>query len=58
MESADYLRLRLLRLEKVRKEPVLEDPGHLVSPARVRPSRSHRLKMKNPPTGTKYFCQL
>ena len=42
---------------KVAREPDLVLPGHLVSPARVLPSRSHRLKMKKPPTGTKYFCQ-
>ena len=42
---------------KVMRDPDLEEPGHLVSPARERPSRSHRLKIKNPPTGTKYFCQ-
>ena len=42
---------------KVARLPALEGPGHLVRPAMVLPSRSHRLKMKKPPTGTKYFCQ-
>ena len=42
---------------KVTRLPTLEGPGHLVRPAMVLPSRSHRLKMKKPPTGTKYFCQ-
>ena len=43
---------------RVRMEEDQEDPGHLVHPATILPSRSHRLNIKNPPTGTKYVCQV
>ena len=43
---------------RVRREPALLEPGHLTRPATIRPARSPRLKIRNPPIGTKNSVQV
>merc|ERR1719370_2602437 len=43
---------------RVNKAPRLVAFGHFVSPARIRPTKSLKLKTKKPPTKRKYFAQV
>ena len=43
---------------RVRREPVLLELGHLTRPATILPARSPRLKIRNPPIGTKNSVQV